>query len=131
MHTATPDPRTARDWTPFALLLIDLQRDFWPDRMAARFPSFPANVERLLAFCRAEGLEVVHLRTRFRPDMSDWMATYKLRGRTPCVDGTAGVQTLPFAVEQSINRLLSVPRLPGILKRPRATSHHPLPGHLR
>jgi|SRR6266536_217029 len=100
MHAATPDSRTARDWTPFVLLLIDAQRDFWPDRMAARFPSFPADVERLLAFCRAEGLEVVHLRAWFRPDMSDWMAAYKLRGRTPCVEGTAGVQTLPFAVEQ-------------------------------
>jgi nicotinamidase-related amidase len=100
MHAATPDSRTARDWSPFVLLLIDAQRDFWPDHMAARFPSFPANVERLLAFCRAEGLEVVHLRARFRPDMSDWMVAYKLRRRTPCVEGTAGVQTLPFAVEQ-------------------------------
>jgi nicotinamidase-related amidase len=100
MHAATHDSRTARDWSQFALLLIDVQRDFWPDRMAARFLSFPADVERLLAFCRAEGLEVVHLRARFRPDMSDWMAVHKLRGRTPCVEGTAEVQTLPFAVEQ-------------------------------
>src|SRR5919201_4049141 len=100
MHATTPDPVTARDWRAFALLLIDAQRDFWPEGIAAQFPAFPAAVERLLAFCRAEGLDVVHLRARFRPDMADWMATYKLRGRTPCVEGTSGVETLPFAVEQ-------------------------------
>src|SRR3954453_20557951 len=99
MHDFTPHPHTSRYWSPFALLLIDVQRDFWPDSMAARFPSFPANVERLLAFCRAEGLEVVHLRAQFLPDMSDWMAAYILRGRTPCVAGTVGVETLPFPVE--------------------------------
>jgi nicotinamidase-related amidase len=81
MHATVPDSHTARDWSSFALLLIDAQRDFWPEGMAARFPSFPAAVERLLAFCRTEGLEVVHLRAQFRPDMSDWMAPYKLRGR--------------------------------------------------
>ena len=48
MHAATPDPRTARAGNPFALLLIDAQRDFWPDRMAARSPSLSADVERLL-----------------------------------------------------------------------------------
>ena len=100
MHATTPDPAAPRDWRPFALLLIDAQRDFWPDDLAARFPAFPAAVERLLAFCRAEGLDVVHLRARFRPDMSDWMAAYKLRGRIPCTDGTPGVETLPFALEE-------------------------------
>jgi nicotinamidase-related amidase len=100
MHATTPDPAARRDWRPFALLLIDAQRDFWPDDLATRFPAFPDAVERLLVFCRAEGLEVVHLRAQFRPDMSDWMATYRLRGRIPCVEGTAGVETLPFALEQ-------------------------------
>jgi hypothetical protein len=65
MHATTPDPAAPRDWRPFALLLIDAQRDFWPDDSAARFPAFPDAVERLLGFCRAEGLEVVHLRARF------------------------------------------------------------------
>jgi nicotinamidase-related amidase len=100
MHATTTDPRTARDWRPFALLLIDAQRDFWPDAMAAEFPALPAAVGRLLAFCRAEGIDVVHLRARFRPDTSDWMAAYRLRGRIPCVEGTPGVETLPFALER-------------------------------
>ncbi|NOK61857.1 MAG: cysteine hydrolase [Chloroflexi bacterium AL-W] len=87
-------------WEPFALLLIDVQRDFWPERMEARFPAFPANVTRLLALCRDEGLEVVHLRACFQPDRSDWMPKYRLRGRIPCVARTVGAGTLTCAIEQ-------------------------------
>ena len=89
-----------RDWRQFALLLIDVQRDFWPVPMAESFPHFPTNIARLLSFCRSEGLEIIHLRASFRPDMSDWMLVYKLRGRIPCVEGTAGVETLPFALDK-------------------------------
>lgn len=99
MHTTSHTPPGSRDWRAFALLLIDVQRDFWPDGMAARFPGFPAAVERLLGLCRAEGIDVVHLRARFRPDGTDWMPAYRLRGRIPCVDGTPGAEPLPFALE--------------------------------
>jgi nicotinamidase-related amidase len=91
---------TQRDWGPFALLLIDVQKDFWSERMAQGFPHFPTNIARLLTLCRAEGIEIVHLRASFKPDMSDWMVRYKLRGRIPCIQGTAGVETLPFALDK-------------------------------
>ena len=98
--------KAQRDWGQFALLLIDVQRDFWPERMAESFPDFPTNVVRLLTFCRSEGLEIVHLRASFKPDMSDWMPTYKLRGRIPCVQGTAGVETLPFALDKPGEKII-------------------------
>jgi nicotinamidase-related amidase len=88
-----------RDWSPFALLLIDVQRDFWSEQLAKRFTHFPRNIARLLNFCREEHMDVVHLRARFKADMSDWMPKYRLRGRIPCVQGTAGVETLPFALD--------------------------------
>ena len=69
------------------------------ERVAAAFPAFPGNVARLLAFCRTAGIDVVHLRARFRPDGSDWLVNARLRGRTPCVDGTPGAQTLDIAHE--------------------------------
>ena len=95
------DPVTGpkRDWKPFVLLLIDLQRDFWPQKLSERFPDFPDRVARLLAFCREEELEVVHLRAAFQPDGSDWMVRYRLRGRIPCIRGTPGVEPLPFALD--------------------------------
>jgi hypothetical protein len=55
MHTATPDAGTTRDWSLFARL-IDAQRDFWPDHVAAGCSSFRANVECRLAVCSAEGV---------------------------------------------------------------------------
>lgn len=88
------------DWEQFALVLIDLQRDFWSERVAESFPDVPANVARLLTLCRSAGIEVIHLRASFRADMFDWMPRYKLRGRIPCVQGTEGIETLPFALEE-------------------------------
>lgn len=88
-----------RDWRQFALLLIDMQRDFWPEKLAQSFPGFPSQITQLLELCRREGIEIVHLRVGFRPDKSDWMARYKLRGYIPCVQGTPGIEALPFALQ--------------------------------
>jgi len=88
------------DWGQFALLLIDVQQDFWEKETVESFPHFPNNAARLLDLCRSEGIEVVHLRASFKPDMSDWMVRYRLRGSIPCVEGTPGVETLPFALEE-------------------------------
>ncbi len=98
--------KAQRDWGQFALILIDVQRDFWSERMAEGFPDFPTNIARLLTFCRSEGLEIIHLHASFKPDMSDWMPTYKLRGRIPCVQGTAGVETLPFALDKPGEKII-------------------------
>jgi len=87
------------DWGQFVLLLIDVQRDFWSEQAAQVYPLFPANVAALLTLCRNVGIEVVHLRARFKADMSDWMPKYVLRGRIPCIQGTAGEEPTPFAVE--------------------------------
>ena len=94
MPMPTPSP-----WDRHALVLVDLQEDFWTEMTAATAPNLPERVAALLADARADGLTVVHVRARFRPDGSDWMARYRLRGTIPCIDGTAGAETLPFARE--------------------------------
>lgn len=86
-----------RNWSSFALLLIDIQKDFWTADMAAAFPHYESNVTSLLNFCRAENLEVIHLRAQFNPDKSDWMTRYKLSERIPCIDGTPGAEVFQFA----------------------------------
>jgi nicotinamidase-related amidase len=67
------------DWSQFALLPVDVQRSFWPGGGRPDFPDFAANVARLLVLRRGEGLEVIHVRSRFKPDKSDWMLMYRLR----------------------------------------------------
>jgi nicotinamidase-related amidase len=90
---------TTSPWSRHALVLIDLQRDFWSAEAASTSPELPDRVAQLLEHARAEGLAVVHVRARFEPDGRDWMARYRLRGWIPCVRGTSGAETLPFAVE--------------------------------
>jgi len=90
---------TTSPWSRYALVLVDLQRDFWTEEVAATAPELPDRVAALLAYARAEGLTVVHVRARFRRDGSDWIARYRLRTSIPCIDGTPGVETLPFAAE--------------------------------
>jgi ureidoacrylate peracid hydrolase len=87
-----------KTWREYALLLIDVQGDFWPPEMAETAPAFVENTERLLRTCRSVGLDVVHVHASFQPDMSDWMVRYRLRGRIPCVEGTEGAVPLPVAV---------------------------------
>ncbi|MCB8959693.1 MAG: cysteine hydrolase [Ardenticatenales bacterium] len=106
---------TTRDWGAFALLLIDVQEDFWPPALAAAFPDFPTNVEKLLATCREEGLEVVHLRALFRPDQADWMVRYKLRDWIPCISGTAGAELLPCAAALPGEKVLHKQTFDGFL----------------
>jgi nicotinamidase-related amidase len=89
-----------RDWSQFALLLIDIQQSFWPKRGKPDFPDFPANVARLLKLCRAEGLEVIHVHSKFQPDKSDWMLMYRLRvpvKNHPCIAGQVGAEPVSFA----------------------------------
>ena len=93
----TMDGRNKPDWQPFALLLIDVQRDFWEPQIALAFPDFPAKVARLLQFCRNEGVDVLHIRASFEPDGSDWMTRYYLKGSIPCLHGSPGVDILPCA----------------------------------
>jgi nicotinamidase-related amidase len=91
--------RDAQDWSQFVVLLIDVQRSFWPTERGQLFPHVADNIRRLLTFCRTAHLDVVHVRSRFQPDMSDWMPPFKVRQSTPCVAGTPGMETLPFAIE--------------------------------
>lgn len=89
------------DWRRFVLLLIDVQRDFWPEETAQAFPDFPSKVEGLLEYCRRTGLDVVHVRAEFEPDGTDWMAPYRIRGEIPCLRGTTGAGVLPCAAERT------------------------------
>ena len=89
------------DWRRFVVLLIDVQRDFWPEETAMAFPDFTSNVAKLLDFSRAAGLDTVHVRAEFEPDGTDWMASYRVKGETPCIRGTPGADVLPCATERT------------------------------
>ena len=78
---------------------MDFQQDFWPAHVASTAPELPSRVANLLEYARSNDLTVVHVRARFDADGGNWMARYRLLGRIPCIEGTAGAETLPFACE--------------------------------
>jgi len=86
-------------WRDFALLLIDVQHDFWTAKRRTAHPHFPENVARLLTLARGEGLEVLHVRAAFDPDPSTWMPRHRLLGSVPCIRGTSGAEPLSCAHE--------------------------------
>jgi nicotinamidase-related amidase len=94
-----PMSDAAGDWDAFALLLIDVQEDFWTEVMSIAFPDYGENVASLLALCRNRGIDVVHLRAQFREDQSDWMVRYRLDGEIPCIENTAGAKKFGYATE--------------------------------
>ena len=106
----------SRNWESFALLLIDVQKDFWTDEMSQNFADYEKNVSKLLEVCRREGLDIVHLRARFQQDESDWMVKYKTFGRIPCIEGTPGVEIFPMAQDEPGEFVIYKQSFDGFLK---------------
>ncbi len=83
-----------------ALVLIDIQKDFWePMSSDQTFKAFPENVAKLLSISREKGYNIIHVRSVFQPDRSDWMLFYRPegRGQIPCIAGTEGTEFTEFA----------------------------------
>jgi nicotinamidase-related amidase len=86
-------------WADFALVLVDMQNDFFDEGMRSRHPEFSEHVTELLAFCRSEGVEVVHLRTEYGA-MHELPETLQVSvGRIPCLRGSIGAMPLNCARE--------------------------------
>ena len=87
-------------WEDYVLLLVDVQRDFYPEDVAREHPDLPERIAGLLVSCRTRGIEVVHVQARFAADGSDWMSRYRLREWIPCIEGTPGAEVLARARPQ-------------------------------
>jgi ureidoacrylate peracid hydrolase len=88
----------------FALILVDVQRDFWqPFQALPHLATYPAKVATLLQVARSKNLTVIHTQAWFNPDRSDWMLFYRPQGRgnVPCIADTAGAQFTEFAMPQA------------------------------
>jgi nicotinamidase-related amidase len=86
--------------TNIALLLVDVQRDFWePLEIHSEFSDFPVKIGKLLEYARKKQVKVIHVRSVFKKDRSDWMLFYRPEGRgtIPCIEGTEGAEFTTFA----------------------------------
>lgn len=101
---ATPSDKP--NWDGFALLVIDVQNDFWGGGQG-HVPGFAENTAQMLQQARKEGLEVIHVRTRFAADKSDWPNAFRVTfgNHIPCLAGTPGVEPADFAREAAGERV--------------------------
>ena len=83
-----------------ALILIDIQRDFWgPLKKYSEFEAFPENISNLLFNARELKVPIIHIKSSFNPDRSNWMMFYRPHGRgnVPCIEGSVGAVIEDFA----------------------------------
>lgn len=83
------------NWSHHALLAIDLQYDFIES--VTDLEPFQTSISGLFEFFRNRMIPIVHVRSFFQPDGSDWMIFGKIRGWTPCVRGTHGADSPVWA----------------------------------
>lgn len=83
-----------------ALVLVDIQKDFWdPYKHLSDYNDLPKKVKKLRAYAQENGVPVIHIRSLFNMDRSDWMLFYRPEGRgnTPCIEGSSGAEFTEFA----------------------------------
>src|SRR5262245_46158228 len=111
--------RSAMEKNQLALIMVDIQRDFWrPLEKKGHFPTFPQNVRTLLVTAREHGLLVVHTQAIFQPDGSDWMLFFRPEGRgnIPCIAGTDGVAFAEFAKPAEGEQVIHKQHFDGFVK---------------
>jgi len=59
-------------WSSYALIVVDVQKDFFSAIPAVQesFPNFDQRVRRLISFARDTGIDVIHVRAVYEPDIS-------------------------------------------------------------
>jgi nicotinamidase-related amidase len=82
-----------------AVLLVDIQRDFWEPLESTGFNNFPSNITKLIDYARKKKHMMIHIRSIFKKNRSDWMLFYRPEGRgsIPCIEGSKGVEFPEFA----------------------------------
>lgn len=90
-----------------AVLLIDMQEDFWSPQIEHLHPAMQKSVEELLRTSRHDGLEVAHIRSKMSPYPAARPKSYQLvfPHSIPCTEGTEGAHPLDFAKEQGNERI--------------------------
>jgi nicotinamidase-related amidase len=89
-----------RDWSQHALLVIDIQNDFF--KHVSDPEEFELSIVLLLRDFRKKGIDIIHVRSLFNDDGSDWMLFARIAGNTPCVEGSDGVGVPSWAREQEV-----------------------------
>lgn len=120
LHNLVSDARTVHVTAPAAieefdpslrsaLIVIDVQNDFWIPEVASSNPHFEERLAELLAACRSLHVPIIHVRTQYDEHLDNWPTAFLATHRQSklCLTGTNGEQALTCALEIEGEKLFS------------------------
>lgn len=92
---------TAHSNVATAVVIVDIQKDFWVPEVSASHAHFEENVAELLRQCRQLKLPLFHVRTTYDETINHWPDAFHdvHHSMKLCQSGTEGSKPLPCAKE--------------------------------
>lgn len=69
-----------------AIIIIDLQKYFYKLATPKFENTINPNIEKLLQFAREEKIKIIHVKTVYKKDKSNWPEAYKTRDTMWCME---------------------------------------------
>ena len=81
-----------------AIIIIDLQKYFYKLATPKFENKINPNIEKLLKFAREEKIKIIHIKTVYKKDKSNWPEAYKTRDAMWCMENTEDCEIIPSAL---------------------------------
>ena len=83
-----------------AIIIIDLQKYFYKLATPKFENKINPNIEKLLKFARESKIKIVHIKTVYKKDKSNWPEAYITRDAMWCMENTEDCKIIPSALPQ-------------------------------
>ena len=84
-----------------AIIIIDLQKYFYKLATPKFENKINPNIEKLLQFARESKIKIIHIKTVYKKDKSNWPESYKSRDAMWCMENTEDCEIIPSALPQN------------------------------
>ena len=81
-----------------AIIIIDLQKYFYKLATPKFENKINPNIEKLLQFAREEKIKIIHVKTVYKKDKSNWPEAYKTRDAMWCMENTEDCEIIQSAL---------------------------------
>ena len=81
-----------------AIIIIDLQEYFYKIASSKFDSKINPNIEKLLKITRAEKIKIIHIKTIYKNDKSNWPEAYKNRDAMWCMENTEDCKIIKSAL---------------------------------
>ena len=81
-----------------AIIIIDLQKYFYNLATPKFENKINPNIKKLLEIAREEKIKIIHIKTIYTKDKSNWPEAYKFRDEMWCMENTEDCEIIPSAL---------------------------------